>query len=192
MKNEWQKEMFKNHEYWGRIIAIADDKIIAVADNYNEIEEKALKITQNFSCYAVPKNPHAIRIRTFKVRSIKKHEWEPNYLIKFFLDDGSIKEEKMLIDSGADISVISYDFGRKLGFETTMHDEINTADGFGSQVDFIMKTNDIEIDGIRFKNRFAWLQDPELYDMIIGREIVFDLFDIEFKQADEEIIFRKR
>ena len=41
-------------------------------------------------------------------------------------------------------------------------------------------------------NRFAWLQDPDLDDMIIGRDTVFDLFDIEFRQADEEIEFKKR
>jgi len=50
----------------------------------------------------------------------------------------------------------------------------------------------IEINGNRFKNRFAWLQDPTLNDMIIGREIVFDMFNIEFRQADEQIIFEKR
>ena len=33
MKNEWQKEMFNNREYWGKIIAISNDKIIAVATN---------------------------------------------------------------------------------------------------------------------------------------------------------------
>ena len=192
MKNEWQKEMRNNPVYWGKIIAIADDKIIAVADNYFEIDEKASKITTKFCCFSVPKNPHNYKILTFKVKSIKKHEWEPTYLVNFVLDDGSLKEEKLLIDSEADISVICYDFGRKLGFETNKHDEIMTAEGFGSQVDYISKIIEIEINGFRFKNRFAWLQDTELNDMIIGREIVFDLFDIEFKQADEEIIFRKR
>jgi hypothetical protein len=34
--------------------------------------------------------------------------------------------------------------------------------------------------------------DDEFDEMIIGREIVFDMFDIEFKQAVEEIIFKKR
>lgn len=38
----------------------------------------------------------------------------------------------------------------------------------------------------------AWLLEDDVEEMIIGREIVFDMFDIEFKQADEEIIFRKR
>jgi hypothetical protein len=26
----------------------------------------------------------------------------------------------------------------------------------------------------------------------LGREVVFDLFDIEFKQAEEKILFKKR
>ena len=55
--------------------------------------------------------------------------------------------------------------------------------------------NSIQIITFRVKSirkMIAQLQDPELEDIIIGREIVFDLFDIEFKQADEEIVFRKR
>jgi hypothetical protein len=29
-------------------------------------------------------------------------------------------------------------------------------------------------------------------EILVGREVVFDLFDIEFKQADERIIFKWR
>lgn len=32
----------------------------------------------------------------------------------------------------------------------------------------------------------------QVSDIIIGREVIFDAFDIEFKQADETIIFKKR
>ena len=38
----------------------------------------------------------------------------------------------------------------------------------------------------------SWLQDDTIDEMIIGREIVFDLFDVEFKQADETIVFTRR
>jgi hypothetical protein len=82
LKNDWQKEIYKHKEYWGKIIAISDGKIIAIADNYFEIDHKAMKITQKYGCFAVPKNPHSVRILTFKVRSIKKHEWEPLYPVK--------------------------------------------------------------------------------------------------------------
>ena len=83
MKNEWQKEILHHREYWGRIVAIADDKIIAVSDGYKEIRELASKITLKYGCYTVPKNPNEIRIRTFRVKNIKKHEWEPNYPMKY-------------------------------------------------------------------------------------------------------------
>jgi hypothetical protein len=192
MKNEWQKEIFKHREYWGRIVAIADDKIIAVADDYDEIRELASKITLKYGCYTVPKNPNEIRILTFKVRSLKKHDWAPNFPINFVLKNNILDEQKMLVDSGADISVINYQYGLSLGLIKEEHDPCLIAQGIGGSIDYIMKDIMIEINGYRFKNRFAWLQDPELNEMIIGREIVFDLFDIEFKQADEEIIFKKR
>jgi len=192
MKNEWQKEIFRNREYWGKIIAISDDKIIAVADDYNEIREKALKITKNFSCFTVPKRMDVYHIRPFRIKSIQRHEWIPSYQIGFVFDSGELIQKDMLIDSGADISVVNYQFGEVLGFRKDTHDISYTAEGFAGSVNFLLKEQIIEIDGFRFTNRFAWLQDAELNDMIIGREIVFDLFDIEFKQADEEIIFKKR
>jgi hypothetical protein len=75
----------------------------------------------------------------------------------------------MLIDSGADISVVNYNFGKSLGFIKDSHDITYTGEGFGSTVNFFIKEAIIEINGIRFKNQFAWLQDTELNDMIIGR-----------------------
>lgn len=192
MKNEWQKEIREHREYWGRIVAISDDKIIAVADDYSEIRKKAKEITNNFHCFTVPKRMDVYHIRTFRIKSVRSHEWTPYYQIGFVFDSGQILQKDMLIDSGADISVVNYKFGEILGFKKDTHDISFTAEGFGSSVDFFIKEAIIEINGYRFTNRFAWLQDPELNDMIIGREIVFDLFDIEFKQADEEIIFKKR
>ncbi|MBM2814476.1 MAG: hypothetical protein HW421_1238 [Ignavibacteria bacterium] len=192
MKNEWQKEMFNNREYWGRIIAIADDKIIAVADDYDEIEKKAKIITQKFSCFAVPKRPDLYRILPLRLKSMKLHEWYPEYPIMFFLDDGSNISENVLIDSGADITAVGKKFGEKLGFTKGKHESVSIVIGIGGSVEYLIRETEIEIDSYRFKIRVAWLQDEDINDLIIGRETVFDLFDIEFKQADEEIIFKKR
>jgi hypothetical protein len=40
----------------------------------------------------------------------------------------------------------------------------------------------------------AWLQEElrNIEDMILGREVVFDKFNIEFRQAEERIIFTWR
>ena len=50
----------------------------------------------------------------------------------------------------------------------------------------------IEINGTKLTIPVAWLQNQNSTDVIIGREIIFDKFDIEFKQKDELIIFKIR
>ncbi|MBM2814445.1 MAG: hypothetical protein HW421_1207 [Ignavibacteria bacterium] len=192
MKDDWQREIFHNSKYWGKVIAIVDEKIVEYADSYNEIDEKMMQKNLTFSTFKVPKQYDAYRILTFKIKNISKHEWKPIYPVDFILPDGNIKQERMLIDSGADISIINYNFGEELGFKRDEHEIMGFAEGFGSKINFLMRENEIEIDGYRIKNRFAWIQDEEIDDMIIGREVVFDEFDIEFKQVEEKIIFRKR
>ena len=48
------------------------------------------------------------------------------------------------------------------------------------------------IDEHEIQTPVAWLQDSGFNELIVGREVVFDEFDIEFKQAEEKIIFKKR
>jgi len=176
----------------GKVIAISNDMIIAVADNHIDIRKKALEITTNFSCFAVPERPDMYRILPLRLNSLKLHEWYPIYPVKFFLEDGSSISEEPLIDSGADISAVNKNFGVSLGFIKDKHEIVSTVTGIGGTVDYLMRETEIEIDTFRFKARVAWLQDENIQDIIIGRETVFDLFDIEFKQAEEKIIFNKR
>jgi hypothetical protein len=51
---------------------------------------------------------------------------------------------------------------------------------------------EIELDGHIFTAPVAWAQTDFCEEILLGREVVFDLFDIEFKQADETIIFKRR
>ena len=48
------------------------------------------------------------------------------------------------------------------------------------------------IDDHYFNAPVAWLQNNTTDVMLLGREVVFDKFDIHFKQADEQIIFTWR
>lgn len=49
------------------------------------------------------------------------------------------------------------------------------------------------IDGHTFIAPMAWLQNNKGGEqLLLGREVVFDKFNIEFRQADEEIIFTRR
>ncbi len=38
----------------------------------------------------------------------------------------------------------------------------------------------------------AWAQTDNCEEIILGREVVFDVFDIKFKQGEEMIIFKWR
>ena len=190
--SSWQKEIYKDKKLYGKKIAIANGKIIAVADNYEELKKLVTVITSDFSCYSVPKRPDMVQILTLRLKSIKKNEWRPVYPIKFLHDDDTSNCEDFLIDSGADISVVDYDFGLSLGWIKDNHETLSVAMGIGGEVEYLIRENDIEIDGHKIKCPFLWLQKPGTEEKIIGREVIFDLFDIEFKQAEESITFKWR
>jgi hypothetical protein len=50
----------------------------------------------------------------------------------------------------------------------------------------------MQIDNYTFSAPVAWLQNKDCQEVLLGREVVFDLFDIEFKQAEENILFKYR
>ena len=180
----------QNRDLLGKVLVIKDNKIIQVVNNY----KKAFKIAKNrndLQIFKIPKNIYNTRILPLRIKSFKKHPWIPLYPIKFFIDDDFVIENA-LIDSGADISTINYNFGLEIGLTKEKHDYIFQVEGIGGTMDYILKNIQIEIDGNRLQIPVAWLQNKELADVIIGREIVFDMFDIEFKQKDEKIIFTKR
>jgi hypothetical protein len=132
------------------------------------------------------------RIRPIRIKSVKRHEWTPKYPI-ILKRNGIQLEERMLIDSGADISVISKQTGIDLGLTVQAEDYQQSAEGVGGgSIIYLTKVIQIEIDNHILHVPVAWLLEDDVEEMIIGREIVFDMFDIEFKQADEEIIFKKR
>ncbi|MBM2813390.1 MAG: hypothetical protein HW421_152 [Ignavibacteria bacterium] len=191
-KSDWQKEIYKHREYWGKVIAISDNKIIETADSSLELYEKMKKTGIIYISHSVPTNPNLLRILTLRIKSMRQDLWEPFYPVKFLLPDGNYEEREMLIDSGADISAIGFEFGNFLGFEAGVQEVPQVINGIGGEINYLLREQKIEIAGFSFVNKFAWLQEPTSSEMIIGRTIVFDLFDIEFKQGDKELIFRKR
>lgn len=98
----------------------------------------------------------------------------------------------MLVDSGADFSVISKISGTKLGFKLAESEQKLIAYGIGGTIEYVLRRIQFNINDHNFYAPVAWLQSSDNDEMIIGREVVFDLFDITFKQADEEIIFIRR
>ena len=67
MKNEWQREILSDSKYWGKVIAIVNDKIIDYADSYFEIDRKLKDKNINYSTFSVPKRYDSYRVLTFKI-----------------------------------------------------------------------------------------------------------------------------
>ncbi|MBL0110178.1 MAG: retropepsin-like domain-containing protein [Saprospiraceae bacterium] len=98
----------------------------------------------------------------------------------------------MLVDSGADISSISLEVGKKLGFDRFESEVVEVAAGVNATVEYVLRNIEMIIEEPTFKAPIAWLLNPECVNILLGREVVFDQFNIEFRQKDEVIIFKKR
>ena len=127
-------------------------------------------------------------------KTVDIHPWKPMFEIEINKNKKDFIKHAMLVYSEADISVISKDFGELLGLSVSDNEKIFSANGVGGGIlqyverEIFFKINNKSIT----KVPVAWIQDDRYKEMIIGREVVFDTFDIEFKQAEETIIFKKR
>jgi hypothetical protein len=174
-----------------KVLILKGDQIFNICSTYKEAIELA-KNQEELSIYKVPKNLNAVRILPLRIKNFKKHPWVPLYPVKFFINENDFISENALIDSGADISAINLEMGLALGFQKETHDYKFQVEGIGGVVDYILKEVQISIDETVLKIPVAWLQDKNNNDVIIGREVIFDEFDIEFRQRDENIIFHKK
>jgi len=101
------------------------------------------------------------------------------------------QEVVMLIDSGADVTLISKRRGKRLEFEPPQQDETKSLGGIAGSIPIVYRNLEIKIGGEIFSLKTAWAQ-VENVPSVLGRVDMFDKFDIEFKQKDKKVIFRKR
>lgn len=195
-KHNWinnHKEMLR--KYRGQFIAHDEVEVLASAKKGEDLMRilKEKKIEKYTLAYLHPYLfTEKIRILPIRFRTVKLHEWSPFYPAKIIVDN-SVSELDVLVDSGADLCVIPLALGEKLGLTLTNLEVPLTAAGIGGNVSFVLRSLDYEIDNHLIKNvPTAWVLDEDCDDIILGREVIFDAFDIEFKQADETIIFTFR
>ncbi|WP_431479585.1 retropepsin-like aspartic protease [Microcystis aeruginosa] len=125
-------------------------------------------------------------------RSVVRHNWQPNYLVKLKHNQIEIKTI-MLVDSGAEVSLISYKIGQDLGYQLADAESTLVAETIGGNVEYVLRNLEITIDNHQLIAPVAWLQMPiDTEQLLLGREVVFDKFNIEFRQAEETIIFSWR
>lgn len=177
--------------YAGQYIAHDEKGIIAHSPHLNQVLDKAKKSKREFAIFFVPEHFEWTQIMTLRLLPVNKNVWKPYYSMTLHTVNNTLQTE-MLVDSGADISVISFDVGLALGLQTTEGEIFLSASGIGGIIYYALRQISFTIDNYTFDAPVAWVQNQYTKDMILGREVVFDMFNIEFKQADKEIIFKRR
>jgi hypothetical protein len=184
------KELLR--KYVGKWIVYNEEGLLAAGDTIQEAEEGAKTTGRKILYFVNPLNYSGIRFRAIHFRSISFHEWQPLYPLKLSFKDNHI-ETMMLIDSGADASLISYSTGLRLGLTVAEGETKQSAKGIGGGViHYVWRDVQITIESNTITIPIAWILEGSNQEDIIGRQIVFDAFDIEFRQADEEIKFKFR
>ena len=99
----------------------------------------------------------------------------------------------MLVDSGAEVSLITNKVGNDLGYALADAESTLLAETVGGAVEYVLRNVEMTIDGYDFIAPVAWLQtEINTEQLLLGREVVFDRFNLEFRQAEEKIIFTWR
>jgi hypothetical protein len=95
--------------------------------------------------------------------------------------------EYFYIDSGADYTLIPYRMGRFLGLER-IATEVKEIGGIGGVIATRFAVVPMKIEEHKFDCTIAWAQ-IERVPFLLGRENVFDCFDITFQQRNKKTVF---
>jgi len=112
-----------------------------------------------------------VRLLPVRFKNVKRHEWQPKYQV--VLKVKTSKSLKMLVDSGADFSLIPKDLGLILGYELAVAETLSQAEGIGGN--YALRNIEIQLDSYTFTAPVAWMQTEAYQDVLLGREVVFDL-----------------
>ncbi len=106
------------------------------------------------------------------------------YLLRF---NNEWIAEYFYVDSGADYTLIPYRMGQFLGLERNAT-EVKEIGGIGGIICVRFSNINMKIEEYRFDCTVAWAQ-IESVPFLLGRENVFDYFDITFQQRRKKTIF---
>ena len=186
----------QNHQtirrnYQRQYIACGISEILAAGDSYDFVESVAQATNQPFIIDWIPTSNGGATFYWVKFYGLKKETWKPLHPVSF-IDGLKQKEVLMIVDSGAEISLINKVLGEELGFAIAYGEKIETGQGVGGDIKYVNRIVDLSIAGHTFKAPVAWVVDDTDVPLLLGRETVFDLFDIKFLQAEERIEFEWR
>ena len=101
-------------------------------------------------------------------------------------------ELPLYIDSGADISMIPYRFGKALRLEQTAKDRVRRIRGIaGRSVPYLVKRLTFIFGRSKISARVAWSMTEQV-PLLLGRMDVFKKFRITFDERNRTVDFRER
>jgi Aspartyl protease len=198
MKNEWRKKHWQElKKLAGNWIAYEPDGEIIGHDKsiINLTEKLKEHITPHTFYFVHPAHvyeDYPARFLPIYFKTIRSSSWRPTMDVEIIttLHKGNFN---FLVDSGADYSLIGYKMGKSLGFNRYEDEKMLEGEGAGGgKIPYLLREVKMTIEERTFKVTVAWMLDEAYEEGLLGRDTVFDLFDIEFKQADEQILFKWR
>lgn len=188
--NQHRKMLRENYRL--QFVAYSATQFLSAGTDYHQVKADAEKMGEPFLIDWMPALTADVQFYWVKFYGFAEEEWEPLYPVTLTCE--SKKEDiLMLVDSGAQLSLISREVGESLGFEVSKGEPITIGQGVGGEVQYVKRIIDLTIDNRTFKAPVAWLLTKITNaPLLLGREVVFDLFDVKFVQAEERIEFEWR
>lgn len=184
-----QHRRMLRENYRRQFVAYSATQFLAAGTDYQQVKADAQKAGEPFLIDWMPALTADVQFYWVKFYGLAGDAWEPLYPVTITCEANS-EEILMLVDSGAQLSLISREVGDSLGFEVSKGEPITIGEGVGGEVQYVKRIIDLTIDNRTFKAPVAWLlTEITNAPLLLGREVVFDLFDVKFVQAEERIEF---
>ena len=191
--DEWYRSHWQElKEYVGEWVAYSKDGVISHDRDYLTMISQVKLDPLEYIIERIYENEFVESIKFYPVRfrTVKASDWQPKYLVTLSYQE--TRQLKILVDSGADFCLMPKQLGMDLGYKVDAQEVMSKAEGVGGEVDYVLRRVDLSIDSHTLTVPIAWLQTDDAVECLLGREVVFDKFDIEFKQSDRQIIFKYR
>ncbi|WP_310414152.1 aspartyl protease family protein [Chamaesiphon sp. OTE_8_metabat_110] len=191
--SEWYRWHWQElKEYVGEWVAYSRDGVISHDRDYLTMMERVKLDPMEYIIERIYENEFVEPIKFYPVRfrTVKANNWQPKYLVKLSYQEA--RQLNILVDSGADFCLMPKQLGIDLGYRVGGEEVMSKAEGVGGEVDYVLRRVELSIDSHTLTVPIAWLQTDDAVECLLGREVVFDKFDIEFKQRDRQIIFKYR
>jgi hypothetical protein len=188
-----QNHQMLRENYRKQFIACGVSELLAAGTDGDLVEAIALATGKPFILDWIPALTAKVNFYWVKFYGLKrKKAWNPLYPVTLTTSVKQ-KEMSMIVDSGAEISLVSREIGDLLGFTVSLGEELETGEGVGGEIEYVIRSLDLTIDDHTFKAPIAWiLTENTNAPLLLGREVVFELFNIKFVQAEERIEFEWR